>query len=105
MIAPKYTKLRTMAKIGTKKHPAIVRVQTKERATELLKLCEDNGWVAIVGIEADKDEDISDVQHLLNPPQPATRSVHIGRNDPCSCGSGKKYKKCCLANAAVGRAE
>lgn len=23
----------------------------------------------------------------------------IGRNDPCSCGSGKKYKKCCGANA------
>lgn len=23
-------------------------------------------------------------------------SVKIGRNDPCSCGSGKKYKKCCL---------
>ncbi len=22
--------------------------------------------------------------------------VKIGRNDPCSCGSGKKYKKCCL---------
>ncbi len=21
-----------------------------------------------------------------------------GRNDPCSCGSGKKYKKCCGAN-------
>lgn len=21
---------------------------------------------------------------------------HIGRNDPCSCGSGKKYKKCCM---------
>jgi uncharacterized protein YecA (UPF0149 family) len=21
----------------------------------------------------------------------------IGRNDPCSCGSGKKYKKCCGA--------
>lgn len=20
---------------------------------------------------------------------------HIGRNDPCSCGSGKKFKKCC----------
>ena len=24
----------------------------------------------------------------------------VGRNDPCPCGSGKKYKKCCL-NAAV----
>jgi hypothetical protein len=24
------------------------------------------------------------------------RSIKIGRNDPCPCGSGKKYKKCCL---------
>jgi Tfp pilus assembly protein PilF len=22
----------------------------------------------------------------------------IGRNDPCACGSGKKYKKCCMAS-------
>jgi hypothetical protein len=21
---------------------------------------------------------------------------NIGRNDPCPCGSGKKYKKCCM---------
>ena len=24
----------------------------------------------------------------------------VGRNDPCTCGSGKKYKKCCGAKAA-----
>ncbi|TYT75710.1 YchJ family protein [Desulfobotulus mexicanus] len=24
----------------------------------------------------------------------------VGRNDPCPCGSGKKYKKCCIDNAA-----
>ena len=24
----------------------------------------------------------------------------IGRNDPCPCGSGKKYKKCCAAKGA-----
>jgi len=24
-------------------------------------------------------------------------SESIGRNDPCPCGSGKKYKQCCLA--------
>ena len=24
----------------------------------------------------------------------------LGRNDPCSCGSGKKYKKCCLNKSA-----
>lgn len=28
-------------------------------------------------------------------PQQA-RSIKIGRNEPCHCGSGKKYKKCCL---------
>jgi uncharacterized protein YecA (UPF0149 family) len=22
-------------------------------------------------------------------------SAKVGRNDPCPCGSGKKYKKCC----------
>ena len=27
------------------------------------------------------------------------RSAKIGRNDPCPCGSGKKYKKCCAASS------
>jgi len=27
---------------------------------------------------------------------PVTPSNKIGRNMPCPCGSGKKYKKCCL---------
>ncbi len=26
-------------------------------------------------------------------------AAKVGRNDPCPCGSGKKYKKCCGANA------
>ncbi|MCI0656896.1 MAG: SEC-C domain-containing protein [Acidobacteria bacterium] len=30
-------------------------------------------------------------------------TLPIGRNDPCPCGSGKKYKKCCLEREAVGR--
>ncbi len=30
-------------------------------------------------------------------PQPIERpGSRIGRNDPCPCGSGKKYKKCCM---------
>lgn len=28
-------------------------------------------------------------------PQPVRTGPKIGRNDPCPCGSGKKYKKCC----------
>ena len=27
-------------------------------------------------------------------PQPARATQKIGRNDPCPCGSGKKYKHC-----------
>lgn len=27
--------------------------------------------------------------------------VKIGRNDPCPCGSGRKYKRCCLPESAV----
>ena len=29
---------------------------------------------------------------------PVVKSVHVGRNDPCPCGSGKKYKNCCGRN-------
>ncbi|PYX15856.1 MAG: preprotein translocase subunit SecA [Acidobacteria bacterium] len=36
----------------------------------------------------------------LQPVQQVVRgSAKIGRNDPCPCGSGKKYKKCCGTNA------
>jgi hypothetical protein len=31
---------------------------------------------------------------------PVTQSVRVGRNDPCPCGSGRKFKKCCDAVAA-----
>ena len=33
-----------------------------------------------------------------NPKGEKPVSKNIGRNDPCPCGSGKKYKKCCGAN-------
>jgi len=31
-------------------------------------------------------------------PKTSKKSDSIGRNDPCPCGSGKKYKKCCGVN-------
>jgi hypothetical protein len=35
-------------------------------------------------------------QTPITPPIPIVeRSPKVGRNDPCPCGSGKKYKKCC----------
>ncbi|QRI66718.1 SEC-C domain-containing protein (plasmid) [Shinella sp. PSBB067] len=36
---------------------------------------------------------------VINPKAPPVRSEHVGRNDPCPCGSGKKFKKCCGVTA------
>lgn len=44
---------------------------------------EDGRWVYVDG--------------TMNPKGAPRRVEKIGRNDPCPCGSGKKYKKCCGA--------
>lgn len=31
-------------------------------------------------------------------PQLPGNSTCLGRNEPCHCGSGRKYKKCCMPN-------
>ena len=44
--------------------------------------------VDVDNIEAPTDE----------PKQPVVKETKVGRNDPCPCGSGKKYKNCCGKN-------
>jgi SWIM/SEC-C metal-binding protein len=82
-----------MAKLDSKNRPIIARVHSEEKAQYVAETCDQNGWHDIIGFEPDKPEDISDLERLLNPPQ-IVKSEKIGRNDPCSCGSGKKHKKC-----------
>ena len=45
-------------------------------------------------VPAPKDDE--DAEELT--PQPYVGKAKVGRNDPCPCGSGKKYKKCCLSS-------
>ena len=82
-------------KLGTEKRPAVVNVQTEERLKEVASIFEKNGWKYTIGLEPDKPEDITDLEILLNPPKPKIAEKKVGRNEPCPCGSGKKYKKCC----------
>lgn len=82
-------------KLGTEKNPAVVNVKTKKRMQEIAKIFEKNDWKYIVEIERSKPEDITDLEILLNWPKPQEAEDKIGRNEPCSCGSGKKFKKCC----------
>ena len=53
-------------------------------------------------IEARREKELHDINLLSGAAEPAEKQMpvtreeeKIGRNDPCPCGSGKKYKKCC----------
>jgi len=85
------------AKLGTEKNPAAVHVKTKKRMKEVATKLEKNGWKYKIELEPDKTEDITDIETLLNPTKTVIAEKKIGRNEPCPCGSGKKYKKCCGA--------
>ena len=83
------------AKLGTEKNPAMVNVQTKKRAKEVETVFEEKGWKYSIELDADKPEDVNDLELLLNPPKTKIAEKKVGRNEPCPCGSGQKYKKCC----------
>jgi preprotein translocase subunit SecA len=38
---------------------------------------------------------VSEAAEVLSRPAPVRSGPKVGRNDPCPCGSGKKYKHCC----------
>ncbi len=46
-----------------------------------------------------EDDEILDYihrfDHVYDTRRESARSEKVGRNDPCPCGSGKKYKRCC----------
>ncbi|MBU0909743.1 MAG: UPF0149 family protein [Proteobacteria bacterium] len=50
-----------------------------------------------VKLEKERQVRLQEIQHLGRP----VHSTKISRNDPCPCGSGKKYKKCCLKGEKV----
>ena len=87
-----------MARIGSKKKPAILRVQTEDRAVEVMNMANDAEVTFIVGIEPEKPEDISDLKRAINKESAISlipRKARPSKNAPCPCGSGRKYKGCC----------
>lgn len=83
------------AKLGTEANPAVISVQTQKRMQEVESIFKENNWKYKIDLDADKPEDTTDMEILLNPQQTVTVEKKPGRNDPCPCGSGKKFKKCC----------
>jgi hypothetical protein len=65
----------------------------KTRQQESMDLLSD--LAAVLGTEEDAGE--ADEKPAWAPQlSPVRDAPKIGRNDPCPCGSGKKYKKCCM---------
>jgi len=88
----------------------VIRVRSVARAEEIVAYCDEHGWKVIVGIEPEETEELSDLEKLIDGTKLRMSTVRsepsIGRNEPCPCGSGKKFKKCCgQDNSGVGRSD
>ena len=87
------------------------QVQSRSAYRETEAVHEDTGGYGVAenlaatqGVE--KGETVEDAHAKTQTSAPAKAATivretpKVGRNDPCPCGSGKKYKKCCGAQAA-----
>ena len=66
-----------------------ISLDTDQRAdltAAIIRLCLENDMSSQIEYEDVGDEPL---------PSPIRRESRIGRNEPCPCGSGRKYKRCC----------
>jgi SWIM/SEC-C metal-binding protein len=89
-----YNTKRTV-KLGTEKKPLTLIVASEERKLELEGVITENELFADITVDNSVDENIQELSSILNKPVTTRFDKTPNRNDPCLCGSGKKYKKCC----------
>jgi len=82
-------------KSGSEENPLVLQVQSAEREREIHAILVAHHLFAEIHINSEAAEDISALDVVLNKPTPQMAEKTPQRNDPCSCGSNKKYKKCC----------
>lgn len=82
-------------KHGSEQHPITITVNSAERESEIKALLQEHELFANITVDADAEENTSALDVLLKKPATVINEKTPNRNDPCSCGSGKKYKKCC----------
>ncbi len=82
-------------KLGSAAKPLSLVVTSTVREQEILAIVSEHKLVANIELNSDGTENISELNAVLNIPKTQRFEKTPNRNDPCSCGSGKKYKKCC----------
>jgi preprotein translocase subunit SecA len=77
-----------------------VAVATDQRQVEM-KAAQNSVLDFTRNIHRKKEKELADLQFVGGGTSvkkaPVIAAKKAGRNDPCPCGSGKKYKKCCGA--------
>jgi len=89
-----YNTKRTV-KLGSERKPLTLVVTSEARKLEVAALVAENEVFADITVDSTVDENIVELNAILNKPVTTRFDKTPNRNDPCSCGSGKKYKKCC----------
>jgi SWIM/SEC-C metal-binding protein len=82
-------------KLGSEKKPLTLVVASEERKLVIAQLVSDNELFADITVDSTVEENILELDGLLNKPTTTRFDKTPNRNDPCSCGSEKKFKKCC----------
>ena len=72
----------------------LANLQNNRRLQIITDAIESMGWWACFQPPRNKDDNSS--LYAQDGDVFTPKKAKVGRNDPCPCGSGKKYKKCCL---------
>lgn len=82
-------------KLGSSAQPLALIVSSESRQVEIEAILTEHNLFADIEVNSDIDENLIELESVLNKPKTQRFEKVPARNEPCSCGSGKKYKKCC----------
>ena len=82
---------------GSEKYPLALVVTSEARQKEVQAQVDEAQLYAQISVDSSEDaeESIAELTALLKKGATVKVEKTPTRNEPCSCGSGKKYKKCC----------
>jgi preprotein translocase subunit SecA len=88
-----FSKLLDVVKMDVTRVLMTVRIQSQEEATQAAEAIEAQAE-RISNVTYTHPNDDGSVAQEADPATVAAKVPKVGRNDPCPCGSGKKYKMC-----------
>ena len=82
---------------GSEKYPLALVATSETRRQEIQALLDQAQLYAEITVDTSEgaEESIAELTALLNKSATIKADKTPARNEPCLCGSGKKYKKCC----------